>query len=163
LPPPNPAQVVWGFSGGNPVYECFSRSAWPPSFPISITAATNATAVVFTSASHGFNLNSRPNINITGATGNWTPVNTGAGKYVVATIIDANTFSIAVNSTGFSTLTGTLTFTTTAPRLNQPQWAVKLLFYDTNNNPVTPSLWLNGSTSMQAKCSDATNTATNIQ
>lgn len=166
-PPHIPYQAVYGYTVNGSVYNltsvCFAPSELTAGFRaetnIAISAATNANPVVFTSTGHGFNTNSRPSITISGATGNWTPVN---GTFT-ATIIDANTFSIPVNSTGFSTLTGTLTFTTTAPRLNQPEWAVELYAYDANNNLISRT-WLKGSSGIgTAKCSDATSTTTNIQ
>lgn len=164
LPPPNNGQIVQGFSGGNPIYICYSKSTWPLGFPVAISAATNANPVVFTSTGHGFNLNSRPNVFIKGGTGSWAAVNTAAGKLAVATIIDANTFSIPVDSTAFGAVAGSLTFATTAPRLNQLQWAVKLLFYDGSGNTITPSIWLNGSSAIgSSKCSDATSVSLNAQ
>jgi uncharacterized protein (TIGR03437 family) len=70
---------------------------------LSITAATNANPVVFTtSADHG--LISGQTVLISGATGSWTPVN---GSFVV-TVKDSDTFSIAVDSTNFGTLSGSL-------------------------------------------------------
>ena len=47
-------------------------------------------------------------INISGATGNWTPINTDSAytNGVLATIVDPYTLTIPVNSTGFGALTG---------------------------------------------------------
>lgn len=170
-PPRTPYQAIYGYtlSGSiyNLVYACYSPSNLAEGFrhetQIAISAATNANPVVFTSTGHGFNLNSRPSITIQGGTGNWAAVN---GTFT-ATIIDANTFSIPVNSTAFGAVTGTLTFNTTAPRLNQLEWAVVLYAYDANNNLISRT-WLDGSTGVgpsgfSARCSDATSTSTNIQ
>jgi hypothetical protein len=158
LPAPQPGQIVYGYSGANLVYACYSKSAWQQSGPISISAATNANPVVFTSTGHGFNVNSLPAVVVSGGTGNWTAVN---GSFT-ATIIDANTFSIPVNSTSLGTLTGTLTFTTTAPRTNQKQWAVQMYYYSSNN--LVFAAWLNGSSIIgTSRCSDATTVGTNVQ
>jgi hypothetical protein len=67
-----------------------------------ITAATNANPTVLTVTGHGFVVGSTFNINIFGATGNWTPIN---GNFT-ATVVDANDFSIPVNATSFGSLTG---------------------------------------------------------
>jgi hypothetical protein len=158
LPAPNPGEIIYGYSGSNLIYACYSKSAWQLSGPISISAATNANPVVFTSTGHGFNVNALPIVVIAGGTGNWTAVN---GSFT-ATIIDANTFSIPVNSTAFGALTGTLTFQTTAPRTNQKQWAVQMYYYSGANLIFTA--WLNGSPAVgSSKCSDATTVGVNVQ
>lgn len=69
----------------------------------SVTAATNAAAAVLTSTAHNFPSGVTPTLTFSGFTGNWTPLN---GAHLI-TVIDANTFSVAVNSTGFGALTGT--------------------------------------------------------
>jgi hypothetical protein len=66
-----------------------------------------------------------------------------------------------VDSTAFGALTGTLVFTTTAPRITIAEWAVELLVYS-GSNPIWKG-WLAGSSSYAAKCSDAALTTTNIQ
>lgn len=65
-----------------------------------ITAATNAATVELTSTAHG--LQTGNTITISGATGNWTPIN---GSFT-ATRTGADTFTIPVNSTTFGALTG---------------------------------------------------------
>ena len=70
----------------------------------SISAATNASPVVLTSTGHG--LNTGASVTISGATGSWTPIN---GTSTI-TKIDANSFSIPVDSTAFGALTGTVVF-----------------------------------------------------
>jgi uncharacterized protein (TIGR03437 family) len=59
---------------------------------------------MFTANNHGLAANAIQKLAIYGATGNWKPVNT---TYSV-TVIDANTFSIPVDATGFGALTGVL-------------------------------------------------------
>ena len=162
--PPLGYTKVLGYSGSNLAYTCVSVSnmavtgATRPRSSASISAATNANPVVFTSTGHGFPISSRPNVTIVGGTGNWTAIN---GSFV-ATVIDANTFSIPVNSTAFGALTGTITFTTNAPRLTIAEWAVQKFAYDGSNNLIW-SGWMLGSSKYQAKCSDATSTTNNQQ
>jgi len=156
--PMNPAQKVYGYTGANLIYTCTAKTDYPLSGPVSISAGTNASPVVFTSTGHGFNTASRPIVSISGGTGNWAAVN---GDFV-ATIVDTNTFSIPVDSTAFGAVTGTIVFRTQAPRLNQPQWSVIRYFYDGSNNLIS-SVWLGGSSALRAKCSDATSSTNNIQ
>lgn len=161
-PPVYPYQLVLGYTGTNLIYVCYARTISTTGFraatQVSITAASNASPVSFTSTGHGFNASSRPKVTISGATGNWTPIN---GTFT-ATITGANTFTIPVDSTTFGALTGTIVFTTTAPRTTVAEWAVQQFAYDGSNNVIS-KVWLNGSTGLSAKCSDATNSATNIQ
>jgi hypothetical protein len=152
-----PFQAIYGYSGTNQIWACYSPSSLSTGIRaetrVSISAATNANPVVFTSTAHGFNSNTRPSITITGGTGNWAAVN---GTWV-ATVTSANAFSIPVDSTTFGAVTGTLTYNTTAPRTNQYEWAVVLYSYDGSNNLINRT-WLNGSSGLQARCSDATST-----
>lgn len=67
-----------------------------------VTAATNATAAVLTSTGHNFPVGTGVTLTFSGFTGNWTPLN---GAQAI-TVIDANTFSVAINSTAFGALTG---------------------------------------------------------
>lgn len=161
-PAPNPFQLVYGYTGTNLVYVCYAKSVLPTSFSVAISAGTNANPVVFTSTGHGFNSNSRPKVTVSGGTGNWTAVN---GTFT-ATITSANAFSIPVDSTAFGAVTGTLVYTTTAPRTNQSVWAVKEFSYDGSNNIIWAG-WLNGSSAVPSsggsKCSDATSTTLNVQ
>lgn len=96
------------FANGVKFYDNTISASSGSNLTTAISACTNATPTVCTSTAHGLGT---PVVNqtatsypmtIVGATGNWTPLN-GAQQ---ATPIDANTFSIAVNSTGFGALTG---------------------------------------------------------
>ena len=164
-PPMTSWQQVNGYTGTDIIYICFARSlvqSRSANAPLTISAASNAAAVVFTSTGHGFPIPTqlvvRPTITIKGGTGNWTAIN----HTFTATIIDANSFSIPVDSTAFGALTGTITFTTTAPRLNFAEWAVELFTYDASHNNLG-SVWLGGNTGLAQKCSDATSTTLNVQ
>lgn len=154
-----PYQRIYGYSGSNLVYICKARavSNSRASTSISITAATNANPVVLTSVGHGFHANSRPSITISGGTGNWTAIN---GTFA-ATILSADTFSIAVNSTSIGALAGTIKFTTTAPRTTVAEWEVEVFAYDGSGNMIWGG-YLNGRSSSQ-KCSEAALTTTNWQ
>lgn len=65
-----------------------------------ITAATNANPTSLTSVGHG--LQTGNPVTISGATGNWTPIN---GTFSI-TRTGADTFTIAVDATTFGALTG---------------------------------------------------------
>jgi len=161
--PPTGYQFILNYTGANLTSLCIARSAIQTgqrlAVHVAISAVSKANPAVVTSTAHGFNVNSRPAVTISGATGTgWTGIN---GNFV-ATVIDANTFSIPVDSTGFGTLAGTVTFVTTAPRTGVPEWAVKKLVYDGSNNLIWIG-WLNGSSAYQAKCSDATSTTVSQQ
>src|SRR5689334_10253779 len=95
-------QQILGYTGANLTSICISRSAITTgqrlAVHVAISAISKANPAVVTSTAHGFNANSRPSVTLSGATGTgWTAVNTT----FTATIIDANTFSIPINSTGF--------------------------------------------------------------
>lgn len=127
---------------------------------VAISGISKANPGVVTSTGHGFDTNSRPLVTISGATGTgWI---TGVNGTFTATVIDANTFSIPVDTTGFGTLAGTVVFRTTAPRKTVAEWAVKKLAYDASSNVVFTG-WLAGSDTYAAKCSEATLTTTNQQ
>lgn len=68
------------------------------------TAISNAAAAVFTKTTHG--LVNGNTIAVRGGNGNWAGIN---GNHVV-TVLTPNTFSIPVNSTGFGTLTGEVSY-----------------------------------------------------
>lgn len=125
---------------------------------VSISAASNANPVVFTSTGNGFTLNTRPLITIKGATVGWVTVN---GTFT-ATVIDANTFSIPIDSSAFGALSGTLSFLTTAPRQTVAEWGVIRYFYAAGTSDQISSVWLGGATG-NAKCSDSASTTNNIQ
>lgn len=67
-----------------------------------VTAATNATAAVLTSTGHSLPVGTGVTLTFSGFTGSWTSLNGGHA----ITVIDANTFSVAINSSAFGALTG---------------------------------------------------------
>lgn len=159
----------FGYSGTSLLYVCkalsFVSTGTRTATFVSISAVSKAAAAVVTSTGHGFQVpgtaggGSRPKVAISGATGTgWPAIN----STWTATVIDANTFSIPIDSSGFGTLAGTVVFNTTAPRLTVAEWSVKKLIYD-----ATPLLidtyWLNGTSATASKCSDATSTSLNQQ
>ncbi len=161
-PPNNPIQTVNTFSGTNLTSTCYARSTVTSGqrrgLIVSISAASNASPVSLTSTAHGFNTNSRPSVTISGGTGSWTAIN---GTFT-ATVTGVNTFTIPVDSTAFGALAGTITFTTTAPRTGVAEWAVKIFTYDGSSNLIWAG-WLYGSSTFQAKCSDASSTTIQVQ
>jgi hypothetical protein len=70
---------------------------------LAISSATNANPTVFTSTAHGFAAGSHI-VPFSGGTGAWAALN---GTQTI-TVIDANTFSVAIDSTSFGTFTTTL-------------------------------------------------------
>jgi hypothetical protein len=157
--------MVLGYSGTSLVYTCESQSndavvtGRRSHTQVPISAVSKATAAVITSTGHGLPISSRPQITISGATGTgWTAIN---GNFT-ATVIDADTFSIPVDSSAFGTLGGTVVFLTTAPRLTVAEWSVKRLVYDASSNLIW-SGWQSGTRAYNQKCSDATSSTNNQQ
>ncbi len=91
-----------------------------------ITAATNANPVVFTAVGHGLTT-SMNQVTVWGGTGSWAAVNKGQWSGVIR--IDADHFSIPVDSTSFGALAGNLTVQVNRlvnrdpGRWNAPNWA----------------------------------------
>ena len=144
-------QFIMAYSGSDLLYICRAASTQPTSPSISIASATQANPVVFTvSGGHGFNTSSLPQVTISGGTGNWTGVN---GTFT-ATIINSTTFSIAVDSSAYGAVTGTLVFTTRAPRTTSYIWSVQKFVYDGSSNLIW-SGWVGGTPSFTTTCSGA--------
>ena len=144
-------QMILTYSGTSLLYLCKAASIQPTSPAISIASATNASPVVFTvSGGHGFNASSLPLVTISGGTGNWTAVNAS----LTATILSSTTFSVAVDSTSFGAVSGTLVFTTRAPRTTSSIWSVQKFVYDGSANMIW-SGWVGGTPSYTTTCSSA--------
>ncbi len=166
-PPSGPGvQTVFLYSGSSVSAICWAQSSAKDSnsnrhtTKVAVSAVSKANPAVVTSAGHGFTLLTLPQITVSGATGTgWTAINTT----FTATVIDANTFSIPIDSSGFGTLAGTVVFSTTAPRQTVAEWAVQMFGYGGPSGAVSFKGWLQGSTSMTAKCSDATVSGKGVQ
>lgn len=144
-------QFIMGYSGTDLLYLCKANSIQPTSPSISIASATNASPVVFTvSGGHGFNVSSLPLVTISGGTGNWTAVNAS----LTATVLSSTTFSVAVDSTAFGAVTGTLVYTTRAPRTTSSIWSVQKFVYDGSNNMIWAG-WVGGTPSFTTTCTGA--------
>lgn len=127
---------------------------------VPISAISKASPAVVTSVGHGIHASARPSVTISGATGTgWV---TGINGTFVGTYIDADTFSVPVDSSGFGTLAGTVVFTTTGPRTTVAEWAIQKLTYDVSGNVIGKN-WLYGSSDFVARCSDASGTTVQQQ
>ncbi len=150
--PPGRAYVksLYYTGGGLLEYICMTPASpgVPTTVTTSVSAATNASPVVFTATAHQFPLGSFPKIVVSGATVGWTAIN---GTFQ-ATVIDANTLSIAVDSTGFGALSGTVIFTSTYPRLNQSIWSVSKQTYNASSQLIQTG-FANGSSAANQACS----------
>ena len=131
----------------NLLYVCAARSIQPTASRISISAASNASTVSLTSASHGFSTSQLPIVTISGGTGNWTAIN---GTFT-ATITGANTLTIPVDSTSLGALAGTVVLDTFAPRTTQSIWSVAKMVYSGTN--LIGYFLVGGSTSERNTCS----------
>lgn len=128
-------QQILVYSGGNLTYRCVARSIQDTSTLPTVSAATLASTVVFTSTAHGLDYQSgattTPTVFISGGTGDWTAVN---GMWI-ATPTSANTFSIPVDSSMFAAFgSQALTVTTRAPRTTALIWAIQKFVYDATPN-----------------------------
>lgn len=133
------------YVSGNDTYLCYAKQVSNQSTIIQ-SAISNASSAVITATGHGIHSKQSPLVTISGGTGNWAALN-GTWK---ATYVDANSFSVAVNSTSFGAVTGTVVITTRAPLLTSPIWGVYKSSTD-GTNPVM-NIWAAGGYSN--KCSD---------
>lgn len=129
--PPYGVQTIADYAGGsNLVYVGVALSDQARDNAVTVSAASNANPVSLTATAHGFNYQAlattTPVVCISGATLNWTSIN---GCFV-ATPTSANAFTIAVDSTTFGALTGTLVVTTRAPQTTKPVWSIFKNVYD---------------------------------
>jgi hypothetical protein len=120
-------------------YACYAKTSSAPTSTITVSGVSNANPGVVTATGHGLHVDMNPEITISGGTGGWAAVN-GTHR---ATIINANSFSIPVNTSSLGAVTGTLVFTTKAPRTNQKIWLVMKVMKDASGN-VSSRLWATG-------------------
>lgn len=152
------------------IYRCVARSqqSQTPPGTVTVSAISNASPASFSATGHGFGdfashgATMTPTIKVSGLTGNWSPLN-GVWK---ATVTSANAFTVAVDSSGFGAVTGTVVVTTLAPRWNQPIWAIQGFVYSSTD--LVFSGWASvpggagatsltgGSTGMNKTCSSRT-------
>jgi hypothetical protein len=140
--PPNEAWItVNGYSGtpGNLLYTGQARASQPNPVTLTIASVSAANPAELTSTAHGL-ANDSP-VTISGATGDWAALN---GTRAV-TVTAADTFTVAVDSSGFSgSFDGVVT--TTAPRTNAAVWSIQKFTYD-GSNQLTRSAWADGTPS----------------
>lgn len=109
------------YTSGGTTYICYAR-AFNKKTSMSVSTVTPGSPTVVTLASaHAFETFTNPTVTLSGATGASAVLN---GTYV-ATIVDSTTVSLALDSSALSSVTGTITMSTNAPRLNQPVWAIQ--------------------------------------
>jgi hypothetical protein len=148
-----PCQRAQFYSSGNLQYVCLALATQPVSSPpVQIASAMNASPVVFTvTGGHGLNSDTTPLLRLGGLGGNWAAAN---GIWT-ATVLSTTTFSIPVDSTSFGSLTGQPYFTTRAPLLTSPIWAIQNYAYDTSNN-LTTIAWAAGTWTADKVCASRT-------
>lgn len=126
-------------ANSNLEYRGRARCRQPVS-TVTVTTASNANPCVITATAHG--LQDRNSVTISGFAGNWAAAN---GTHTI-TWVDANSFSIAVDSSAFGAFGAQApVVTTSAPRLTAACWAIERLFYDAGNFN-TRSTWADGNT-----------------
>ncbi len=155
------------YDGSNVIAICESDSILTTgpraSTYVPISAISKAAAGIVTSVGHGFDTRSRPKVTISGATGTgWVSGAHTVNGTFTATVIDADTFSIPVDTSGNGTLGGTVVFKTTGPRTTMPEWSVFRQLYD-GSGVLVLTAWLNGTSARNQKCSEGASTTLNQQ
>jgi hypothetical protein len=117
--PPVEFYTKYVFVSGTATYVCNAKH-YNTETSVTFSAISNAASAVITATGHGFHLDSSPTVTFAGGTGNWAALN-GTRKI---TVIDDNSFSVAVNSSAFGAVAGTITIKTNAPRLTSGIWVV---------------------------------------
>lgn len=108
---------------GNLIYYGRARSVQSILYTFTGVTVSKAAAAVVTSVAHG--LTSGQAVTFSGATAGWVTIN---GTRTV-TVLTADTFSVAIDSSGFAgNFDGTIT--TLAPRTNSPCWSLQQNFYN---------------------------------
>lgn len=143
--PPRDFYTKYFFASGTTIYACSTKASGELTSQ-SVSAITNASPAVLTIAGHGFNTSAKPQVTVSGGITNWAPIN----STFIATVIDGNTLSIALDTTTFGAVTGTILLKTTAARTTRPVWAVQKLDSDVGGNPVAAQWALGGYTNVCA-------------
>lgn len=133
-PAEQPWVIIQYIVSGNAEYLCWAAPQQPTAQALpTISSATKANPCVLTITAHKLPVGSRANITISGVTGTgWTALNTT----LVATYVDANSVSVAVDSSGFGTLGGTIVVSTTYPTTDRACWQIKHFSYDAAANQI---------------------------
>ncbi len=133
-PPTEGWSTISSYDGSNNFeYSGFARSKQSVLFTFTGATISAAATAVITYVAHGMQAASA--VTIAGGTGDWVGIN---GTHLI-TVIDADTFSVAVNSSGYSgTFAGSVA--TFAPRTNAACWAIQRNFY-VNTNYLSRSTW----------------------
>lgn len=122
---PAPLQTLMYYDGSSRLeYICSALATQVSPSTITVSTVSNASPASVSAASHGFDYQSGatifPLVTVTGGTGNWAAFN---GTWAV-TPTSANAFTVAVDTSGFGAITGTLVFTTLSPRTTLGQWTI---------------------------------------
>ncbi len=140
----SPDVVATYYDASNqPIYTCYARPFTPLAHSLPApSAGSAANPCVITSTAHKLPVGSRATVTIAGITGTgWT----GLNGTRVATYVDANSFSIPVDASGFSG-SGTYTAataTTNYPTTDQAIWKILGRVYSSGNEVL--SGWADGS------------------
>lgn len=133
-PPTEGWSTISSYDGSNNFeYSGYARSKQSILYTFPGATISAAATAVITATAHGLQAGNA--VTIAGGTGDWAGIN---GTRLI-TVIDANTFSVAVNSSGYSgTFAGTVS--TFAPRTNAACWSIQRSFY-INTNYLSRSTW----------------------
>lgn len=153
-PPPTAEIKLFFYDGSsNLQYICWARQNQMASTSVSVAASTLTSIVVLTNVgtvthpSHGLYVGAR--ITVTG--GSDTDLNT---TYTIATVTNANVYTIATANVSNATYTTGLAISTTNPLTSAAKWAIQVLTYATTT--LTGSFWANSSVGYGLACSDRT-------
>ncbi len=112
--------------GSAVVYQGRARSVRNDYATLTGATISKANPAVVTFTNHGLDTDNL--VVISGATSGWVTINAS----FIITKIDANTFSIAINSSGFSgTFDGVVK--TNAPQTSAPIWSINKIYYSSNS------------------------------
>lgn len=112
-------------ASGNQLYVGQARSFQEKPAPLTVSSVSKANPAVVAVTGHG--LQSDNTVDVAGGTGDWAGIN---GNQKI-TVIDANSFSIPVNTSAYAgTFAGAVT--TNSPQTNAGVWSIQKFYYDSN-------------------------------
>lgn len=127
-------------TGSSILYAGLAKSTQQP-VNLTVTSVSKASTAVVTVTAHGIDTDNI--VTVSNGTGSWTGIN---GAQII-TKIDANSFSIAVDTSLYSgTFAGTIS--TLAARTSAAQWAIQKFYYSGSN--LVRSAWANGNSAPNA-------------